>query len=115
MAKFILVLRDDPTQWAKLSPAEMQGVIEKYSAWSAGLAQRGAIRGGEKLTNDGGKHLRRQGGALSATDGPYNETKEVIGGFFIIEAADYDEAVALCADCPHLEHGWIELRQVEHT
>ena len=47
-------------------------------------------------------------------DGPYSEAKEVMGGFFVIEAADYDEAVKISSDCPHLRAGRrIELRQVD--
>jgi len=47
------------------------------------------------------------------TDGPYSETKEVLGGFYLIEAADYDEAVARTGDHPHLEHGGtIEIRKL---
>lgn len=47
-------------------------------------------------------------------DGPYSEAKEVIGGYFAIEAADYDEALDLCRDCPHLKYGErIELRRVD--
>lgn len=113
MPKYILMLHEDPKQYAALSPAEMQAVVERYNRWSKGLAERGAMRGGEKLTDDGGRHVRREAGALRATDGPFAEAKEVIGGFFVIEAADYDAAVALCGDCPHLDHGWIAVRQVD--
>ena len=48
------------------------------------------------------------------TDGPYSETKEVVGGYFTIEARDYEAALAECRDCPHLEYGGtIEVREVE--
>ena len=47
-------------------------------------------------------------------DGPYSETKEVIGGYFAVRAADYDEAVKICEDCPHLEYaGTIEIREID--
>jgi hypothetical protein len=49
------------------------------------------------------------------TDGPYAEAREVIGGLFIVEAGDYDEVVALSQDCPHLEFGTIEIRQIQPT
>jgi hypothetical protein len=49
------------------------------------------------------------------TDGPYAEAREVIGGLFILEAADYEEAVALSRDCPHLDFGSIEIREIEPT
>ena len=55
------------------------------------------------------------GGAAGAlvTDGPYAEAREVVGGYFTVRAADYDGAVAIARDCPHLAHGWIEVREIE--
>jgi hypothetical protein len=68
--------------------------------------------GANKLVDDAGKVLR--GGKATATDGPYSETKEVLGGYYLIEAASYDEAVRLSLDHPHLQYdGTIEVRRVE--
>ena len=78
------------------------------------LVRQNKMRGGEKLTNDGGRRLRIQSGKVSVTDGPYSEAAEVLGGYFAIEAADYDEAVALAHTCPHLTGDqWIEVRQID--
>ncbi len=53
---------------------------------------------------------------MTAVDGPYSETKEVLGGFFLISAESYDDAIQICRDCPHLRFGGtIELRQIELT
>jgi hypothetical protein len=53
-------------------------------------------------------------GRMRVVDGPYSEAKEVLGGYFLVEAADYDAAVELSRDCPHLRYGRrIELRQVD--
>jgi hypothetical protein len=49
------------------------------------------------------------------TDGPYVETREVLGGFFHLVAESFDQAVELARDCPHLEYGTIEIREVENT
>ena len=57
--------------------------------------------------------LRSKGGRPSVTDGPYSEMKEILGGYYTIEAADYDAAVKLALDHPHMEYGGtIEVRQV---
>ena len=56
--------------------------------------------------------LNSAGGKPRATDGPYSETKEVLGGIYLIEAKDYDEAVERTLDHPHLDHGTIEVRQL---
>ncbi len=55
----------------------------------------------------------RRSGKLVVTDGPYTEVKDIVGGVFVIEAASYDDAVALASGCPHLEYGEIEVREVD--
>jgi hypothetical protein len=118
MPEFMLLLHENPASFASLSPDEMQRIIQKYSAWSAGLASQGKLVGGDKLRDEGGKHLRRKtsaGARAAVVDGPYTEVKEIVGGYFKVAAADYDEAVKLAGDCPHLEFGWIEIREIEPT
>lgn len=114
MAKFMLLLHDNPASFADVSPEQMQKVIEKYMAWGEGLRKAGVMHAGDKLTDEPGKVLRGRDGKLRVTDGPYSETKEVLGGYYIIEAADYQQAIERARDCPHLEYGGtIEVRQVD--
>ena len=110
MPNFMLLLHENPAGWQALSAEEMQKAVEKYFAW----AKRPFNAGGKRLAQDPGRVMRGQRGeAPRVTDGPYSETKEVLGGYYLIEAADYDEAVARTMDHPHLEYGGtIELRQV---
>ena len=114
MTKYLLLLHETPAQYASMSPAEMAQIIERYSAWAAGLAARGRLVQGEKLVDDGGRQLRRGAAGVVAMDGPYAEAKDVIGGFFIIEAESHKAAQRLADDCPHL-HGdnWIEVRAID--
>ena len=112
MAQFMLMLYDDPSGWHKLSPEEMQKALEKYMAW------RNApfTLDGKRLAQDTGKVLRAENGKPRAVDGPYSETKEVLGGFYLIEAANYEEAVKLTMDHPHLQYGGtIEVRELYGT
>ncbi|HUO30554.1 MAG TPA: YciI family protein [Bryobacteraceae bacterium] len=112
MAQFMLLLYDDPSSWLQLSPEEMQKATEKYMAWT----QKAFTRDSKRLAADPGKVMRSSGGQTRTNDGPYSETKEVLGGYYTIEAANYDEAVRLCADHPTLEYGGtIEVRQVWGT
>jgi hypothetical protein len=114
MPQYLMILHDSTTALASMSPDEMQRVIARYKGWSDKLGAAGKLVGGEKLRDDGGKHLSLNSGKLVVRDGPYAEAKEIIGGFFTIVAADYAEATQLCADCPHLELGGkIELREIE--
>jgi hypothetical protein len=109
MSQFMLLLYDDPSEWQKVSPEEMQAAIEKYRAWM----HKPFTKDAKRLADDPGRVIRSQGGQARATDGPYSETKEVLGGFYLIEAANYDEAVALAMNHPHLEYGGtLEIRQL---
>jgi hypothetical protein len=108
MPQYMLLLYDDPTGWMKLSPEEMQKATEKYMAWT----KKSFTKDSKRLAQDVGRVVRSQGGKPKATDGPYSETKEILGGYYTIEAANYDEAVKLTLDHPHLEFGTVEVRQV---
>jgi hypothetical protein len=108
MPQYMLALYDDPSCWKQLSPEEMQKAVEKYMAWG----KKPFVIQGKRLAADLGRVLRSTNGKPRATDGPYSETKEVMGGIYLIEAKDYDEAVERTLDHPHLEHGTIELRQL---
>lgn len=114
MAQFLLMLYEDPKEFADLSPDQMQAVIEEYTAWRRRLEERGRYVASQKLADEGGRRVSLVEGEVRVVDGPYAEAKEVIGGFFLIEAADYDEAIAVSRDCPHLEYGErIDIRQVD--
>jgi hypothetical protein len=115
MAKYTLMLREDGNTFTKFSPAEMQAIIARYGAWRDELQKNGRYGGGHKLRDAEGRIMRRNGGKVVVTDGPFTEGKEVIGGFFIIEAPSYDAAVAIADSCPHLEFGTIEVREIEVT
>lgn len=116
MPNFLLLLHQSPAKFANLAPEDIQRIIGKYIAWREDLVKRGQLRGGEKLSEDGGRQLRIQDGKITVSDGPFSETTEVLGGYFIIEAADYGKAAAIAQTCPHLTGGqWIEVRQIEET
>ncbi len=92
------------------SPDEMQKHMQKWLAWVEELKKKGQYLSGEPL-NPGGKTVK--GAKKSVTDGPFTEGKEVIGGFFIVNAKSYDEAVEMAKDCPDFNYGGtVEVRQV---
>jgi hypothetical protein len=114
MPNFVLLLHQSPKLLDNLSPEEIQKIIAKYSAWREELQRTKRMRAGIKLGNEGGRHLRVANGKVSVTDGPYSESQEVLGGLFLIEAADYNEAVQIAQTGPHLIAGnWIEVRQTD--
>jgi hypothetical protein len=114
MAEYILLLHDNPAAFAKLSPEEMQKVVEKYMAWGARMRAAGVLRDGKKLVDDNGKVLRKSGAQIRLTDGPYSETKEILGGFYMVEAGSYDHVAEIVQDSPHFEYGGtIEVREIQ--
>jgi hypothetical protein len=93
----MLLLHDNPAAFTNVSPDQMQKVVEKYIAWGRKLRDAGVIKAGDKVI-----------------DGPYSESKEVLGGYYMIEAGSYDKAIDHARDCPHLDYGGtIEVRQVD--
>ncbi len=113
MAQFMMLLHNEPPTEGAYSPEDIQAVVQKYQEWSEKMGAAGKLTGGNKLANDAGKVLRGTDN-VSVVDGPFAETKEVIGGYFILEAKDYAEAAELSKSCPHLAFGGkIELRQIE--
>jgi hypothetical protein len=115
MAKFMLILHNAPGVWRNLSAEELQRKVEKYQAWAKKIHSSGRHVSSEKLGEEGGKLLSLERGRVSIVDGPYSEAKEVVGGYFVFRAANYEEAIELTRDCPFLEDGKIALRQTDPT
>lgn len=108
MEKFMLIFQGGLPSDA--SPEQMQANMGKWMAWIDKLAKDDKYASGEALL-PGGKVIK--GSIANATDGPYTEGKELIGGYFIVNAADYDEAIALCEGYPDFSSGGtIQVRQV---
>jgi hypothetical protein len=115
MAQYMLLLHQVPNYNMDLPREKMMEMIRRYSSWADGLRQKGKMVGGEKLSASGGRHVRIKAGQPVASDGPYAEAKDVIGGYFVIDAKDDAEAEAIARDCPHLwsETNWVELRPID--
>lgn len=112
MPQYLLLLYHDASGARTLSPEEMQKAVEKYMAWT----RKPFTVDSKRLAGDPGRVIRSHDGRPRATDGPFSETKEILGGYYTIEAASYEEAVQRVMDHPHLEYGGtIEVRQVYGT
>ncbi|MBV8845177.1 MAG: hypothetical protein JO307_20415 [Bryobacterales bacterium] len=108
MSQFLLLLHADPTVFQKLSPEQREKTVEKYMAWT----KKPFAVDSKRLAAEPGRVIRASNGQPKVTDGPYSETKEVLGGFYLIEAASYEDAVKKAMDHPHLENGTIEVREL---
>ena len=95
----------DPAVWAQ--------VMGDYNAYTQMLKDRGVYLGGEALQpTPTATTLHEKDGRIVTTDGPFAETKEGLGGFYLIEARDLDEALDLAGQCPGVHFGSIEVRPV---
>lgn len=105
MSQYLLMLYDNPVADEHLGPEQMQQIIREYSAWARRMAEESRLVAGEKLADDAGRVVRKDHERLAVTDGPFAETKEVLGGFFIIKAESYEEAVEIARTSPHAQYG----------
>ena len=109
MEKFMLIFQG-AMDTSNSSPEAMQKHMGRWMAWIDKLNKEGRYVAGEPLT-PGGKLVTAKN--KPATDGPYTEGKEVVGGFFVIKAENLDEAVRICNDYPGFDHGGtVQVRQV---
>ena len=110
MEKFMFIFQGGMPSSNQQSPEQIQAHMGKWMAWIDQLSKVDKYVAGEPLL-PGGKLI--SGANKKVTDGPYTEGKEIVGGFFIIKAADYDEAVTIAKDCPDYEYGGsVQVRQV---
>jgi hypothetical protein len=110
MSRFVLLLRGGREEIRGYSPEQFQELLQKYLVWTDELRATGKYQAGEPL-QDGGRMLHPNGQGI--VEGPYTETKEAVGGFVMVEAGDYDEAMQIARGCPRLTHGgFIEVREI---
>ena len=114
MPRYMLLIKSgEYSSSPQLSPEESQRIVEKYIAFARKLRSENRFLDGDELMSNG-RVMSARGGKI--VDGPFTETKESIGGYFLISADSYDHAVAIARDCPVFERGGVlEIREiVEH-
>lgn len=111
--QYLLLLYSDEKAWNSFSPADQEAGVAQYMAYGEALRKAGAWVGGERLhdTTDA-TTITIANGKTQVLDGPYADTKEQLGGYYVIEAKNLDEAIAWAAKCPGAHHGHIELRPI---
>ncbi len=98
--KYALLIYGDEKLWEARDEQELQANHERHAAYMELLRSRNAMAGGEELARSATATTVRNGEAAGVTDGPYAETAEQLGGFYLIEAADLDEAIELAKRLP---------------
>jgi hypothetical protein len=111
--RYLLTICADETAVQALSPEEGQAMLAEYGAFGEEMTKRGVLQGGERLrpTTDATTVQVRDGEVLTS-DGPFAETKEQIGGYYVVDCKDLDEAIEVAAKIPAARLGTIEVRPI---
>ena len=111
--KYLCLIYEDEARFEALPQAEMDAVIGEHLAFADEIRASGHLVAGEALhPTRMATTVRVRGGRVSATDGPFAETREQLGGFYLIEARDLNEALQVAARIPSARDGSIEVRPV---
>lgn len=111
--RYLLMIFDDETRDADATPEQMQAVMTEYDAFTAEVDRRGANKGSEALMpTTMATSVRVRDGKILASDGPFAETKEQLGGYYLIDCKDLNEAIEIAALCPGAKLGTVELRPI---
>jgi len=109
--EYMLLAFVDDKEFNKLSPSQMQEAIGAYGAYTEALQKAGVLRNANRLRPaESATTVRLKSGKTEVLNGPYAETREQLGGYFLIDAPDLDAALAWAARCPAASHGVVEVR-----
>jgi hypothetical protein len=111
--QYLLLIYDDESQMQSMSEADRGKMYQEYGAFTQEIIASGNFKAGSELhPTSKATTVRLRDGKKLVTDGPFAETKEQLGGFYLVEAADLDEATALAARIPSVRNGSIEVRPI---
>jgi hypothetical protein len=111
--QYLLLIYGNEESFGKMTKAEQEGVLKEYGDFTKSIAQSGHYRGGNELAAiSTATTVRVRDKKRLVTDGPFAETKEQLGGYYLIEAKDLDDALAVAARIPSARWGSIEVRPI---
>lgn len=111
--QYMLLIYGDEAKWAGLPPEKMSEEMGAYFAYTEALAKAGKLKSGDELQPVAtAKTVSLESGKREVVDGPFADTKEALGGYYLIEAESIEEAVDWAAKCPGARYGRIEVRPV---
>jgi hypothetical protein len=111
--QYLLLLYAQETGWAALTPAQQQEGMAAYQAYGEALTKAGVLKSANRLRPiSDATTVRVADGKSQVLDGPYVDSKEQLGGYYLIDVADLDAALSWAARCPGATHGTVEVRPV---
>ena len=111
--QYLLLLYVNEAGWTELTPAQQQQGVAAYSAYTEALKKAGVFAGTNRLRGSSdATTVRLANGKSQVLDGPYTDSKEQIGGYYMINVPDLDAALSWAARCPTADHGVVEVRPI---
>jgi hypothetical protein len=111
--QYLLTLYADETGWSHMTPEQQQQGVAAYAAYTEALRSASALVNSNRLRpSTTATTLRTVNGKTQVLDGPFVDSKEQLGGYYLIEAPDLDEAMKWAGRCPGVQHGVVEVRAV---
>jgi hypothetical protein len=111
--QYLLLIYANEAEEAKLGEAAMKTMMADYRSFTQAIIQEGKFKSGDALKpSTTATTVRLRDGKTMTTDGPFAETREQLGGYYLIEAKDLDDAIAVAARIPSAKHGSIEVRPI---
>jgi len=112
--QYLLLIYSNETAWNAMSGEELGKIYSEYMAYTADIKKSGNYIGGNPLQPvTTATTVRIRDGKRAVTDGPFAETKEQLGGYYLVDAKDLDEAISLGARIPGAKYGSIEVRPIQ--
>jgi len=111
--RYLCLIYDDESKWTQMQKAEADAMMGEYFAFTEGVKKSGHYIGGEALQpTPAATTVRVRNGKVSSTDGPFAETKEQLGGYYLINARDLNDAIQVASKIPSAKFGSIEVRPI---
>lgn len=111
--RYLCLIYEEEAQYATMSPSDMDAMMGAYNAFTEDIKNGGQLLGGEALQPvSTATSVRVRNGKMSTTDGPFAETREQLGGYYLINAKDLNEALQIAAKIPGAKTGTVEVRPI---
>jgi hypothetical protein len=111
--QYLLLIYEREADWNAMNEKEKGTIFQEYMAFTQGIMQSGHHRAGDALQPvSTATTVRVRNGKTVTTDGPFAETREQLGGYYLVEAKDLDEAISIAARIPSARHGSVEVRPI---
>jgi hypothetical protein len=111
--QYLLLIYSNEAEMARRTASDLASMSAEYTQFTKGIIQAGQFKAGDRLRpTSAATTVRVRNGQVAITDGPFAETREQLGGYYLVEAKNLDEATAIAARIPGATHGSIEVRPI---